>query len=205
MFILVTSVPPAMGADPAMAVPAPGPVVIPAYNYVVAKLGACIPTSSDLSGYETGFNSELAFGHYFNPYLAIELGAGYFQTKGDVTIVYPGYTYPGNENIEVVPLTASLKVIIPVNIWIEPYAIAGIGAYFVHDYIDVPNYYYYHHALSDNDTTFGVNLGGGINFNIRPNFFIGAECKYVWLDPSLYGANVNLGGVQITGNFGFRF
>jgi opacity protein-like surface antigen len=205
MFIWITSVSPVMGADPAMAGPAPGPVVIPAYNYVVAKFGAYIPTSNDLSGYGTGFNTELAFGHYFNPYLAIELGAGYFQTEGNVTIVYPGYTYPGNENIGVVPVTASLKVIIPVNIWIEPYAIAGIGVYFVNDHIDVSNYYYYHHAASDSDTAFGFNVGGGINFNIRRNFFVGAECKYVWLDPSLYGANVNLGGVQITGDFGFRF
>jgi len=170
---------------------------------VVAKFGAYIPTSNDLSGYNSGFNTEIAFGHYFNPYLAIELGAGYFQTQGNVTIVYSGYTYSGNENIEVVPVTASVKVIIPVNIWIEPYAIAGIGAYFVNDHID--NYYYYHHAANDNDTAFGVNVGGGINFNIGRNFFVGAECKYVWLDPSLYGMNVNLGGVQITGDFGFRF
>jgi len=205
MFIWITSVSPVMGADPAMAVPAPapGPAVIPAYNYVVAKMGAYIPTSNDLSGYNSGFNTEIAFGHYFNPYLAIELGAGYFQTQGNVTIVYPDYTYSGNENIEVVPVTASVKVIIPVNIWIEPYAIAGIGAYFVNDHID--NYYYYHHAANDNDTAFGVNVGGGINFNIGRNFFVGAECKYVWLDPSLYGMNVNLGGVQITGDFGFRF
>ncbi len=103
IFILITSVSPVMGADHTIAVPAPGPVVIPAYNYVVGKLGAYIPTSNDLSGYDTGFNSEFAFGHYFNPYLAIELGAGYFQTEGNVTVVYPGATYQGNENIEVVP------------------------------------------------------------------------------------------------------
>jgi opacity protein-like surface antigen len=192
-----------MADDPATAVPAPRPVVIPGYNYVDIKLGGYIPASSDLSGYETGFNSEVAYGRYFNPYLGIELGVGYFQTKGDVSIVYPGASYQGNENIEVVPLTASLKVIIPVNIWVEPYAIAGAGAYFVYDHIDMSNYY--HHNLSDNDTTFGVNVGGGINFNIRPNLFIGAECEYVWLDPSLYGTNVNLSGVRITGNFGIRF
>ena len=200
MFIWITSVSPVMGADPAMAVPAPGPVVIPAYNYVVAKFGAYIPTSNDLSGYGTGFNTELAFGHYFNPYLAIELGAGYFQTQGNV-VVYPG-SYLGNENIEVVPVTASVKVILPVNIWIEPYAIAGIGAYFVNDHID--NYYYYHHGASDNSTAFGVNVGGGINFNIGRNFFVGGECKYVWLDPSFYGTNVNLGGVRIYRGFWFQ-
>ncbi len=73
----------------------------------------------------------------------------------------------------------------------------------MNDHID--NYYYYHHGASDNSTAFGVNVGGGINFNIGRNFFVGGECKYVWLDPSLYGTNVNLGGVQITGDFGFRF
>jgi opacity protein-like surface antigen len=69
----------------------------------------------------------------------------------------------------------------------------------------VSNYYHYHHAVNDDDTAFGVHLGGGINFNIKPNFFIGTECEYVWLDPSLYGTNVNLSGVRITGNFGVRF
>jgi opacity protein-like surface antigen len=84
----------------------------------------------------------------------------------------------------------SLKVSIPVNIGVEPYPIAGTGAYFVHDHIDVSNYY--HHALSDNDTTFGVNVGGGIHFNIRPNFFVGAACEYVWLDPSLLRSECKL-------------
>lgn len=195
LFILAASVAPVTGAGPVMV---SGPS-----NYVVGKLGVYIPTSNDLSGYDTGFNGEFAFGHYFNPYLAVELGVGYFQTEGDVTVVYPGASFPGHEKIEVTPLTGSLRVSIPVNIWVEPYAIAGIGAYFVHDHIDVSNYY--HDYLSDNATAFGVHLGGGINFNISPNFFIGAECKYVWLDPSLYGADVNLGGVRLTGNFGVRF
>jgi opacity protein-like surface antigen len=193
LLMLVTSVVPVMGA---------GPVVVAGpSNYVVGKLGVYIPTSNDLSGYDTGFNGEFAFGHYFNPYLALELGVGYFQTEGDVIVVYPGAKFHGNEKIEVTPLTASLKVSIPVNIWVEPYAIAGIGAYFVHDHIDVSN----HNDISDDTTAFGVHLGGGINFNINPYFFIGAECKYVWLDPSLYGADVNLGGVRLTGNFGVRF
>ena len=38
MFIFITSVSTVMGADPTMAIPAPGSVVIPAYNYVIAKL-----------------------------------------------------------------------------------------------------------------------------------------------------------------------
>jgi opacity protein-like surface antigen len=195
LLILVASEAPVMGDGPV--------VVAGSSNYVVGKLGVYIPTSNDLSGYDTGFNGEFAFGHYFNPYLALELGVGYFHTEGDVTVVYPGAKYHGSEKIEVTPLTASLRVSMPINIWLELYGIGGIGAYFVYDHINVSNYY--HDYISDDTTAFGAHLGGGINFNINPKFFIGAECKYVWLDPSLYGADVNLGGVRVTGNFGVRF
>jgi opacity protein-like surface antigen len=172
------------------------------YNYVVAKLGIYSPTSNDLNGFSTGFNGELAFGHYLNPYFAIELGVGYAQTNGDVTVVYPyGAKYPGSEKIEITPLTASLRLSYPVNRWVELYGIGGIGAYFVNDHIDISN----HGEISDNTTAFGGQLGGGINFNLTTNFFIGAECKYVWTTASLYGADVNLGGVRATGNFGVRF
>ncbi|MGZ3648007.1 MAG: porin family protein [Syntrophales bacterium] len=171
------------------------------YNYVVAKLGVYSPTSNDLDGFSTGFNGEFAFGHYFNPYFAIELGVGYAQTDGDVIVVFPGARFHGNEKIEITPLTASLRLCYPVNRWVELYGIGGIGAYFVNDHIDISN----HGEISDSTTAFGGQLGGGINFNLTTNFFIGAECKYVWTTASLYGADVNLGGVRATGNFGVRF
>ena len=171
------------------------------YNYVVAKLGVYSPTSNDLNGFSTEFNGEFAFGHYFNPYFALELGVGHAETDGDVIVAYPGAKYHGNEKIEITPLTASLRLSYPVNRWVELYGIGGIGAYFVNDHIDV----LYHGELSDNTTAFGGQLGGGINFNLTTNFFIGAECKYVWTTASLYGEDVNLGGVRATGNFGIRF
>ena len=43
-------------------------------NYVVGKLGFYSPTYNDLSGYDTGFNTWVAFGHYFTPNFAMELG-----------------------------------------------------------------------------------------------------------------------------------
>ncbi len=193
LFMLVTGVAPATGAD------------LNNYmlnNYVVGKLGVYIPTN-DLSDHDTGFNGEFAFGHYFNPYLAVEIGVGYFQTEGDVTVVYPGAKYHGDEKIEVTPLTASLRISMPINIWLELYGIGGIGAYFVNDHINVSNYY--HDYISDNTTAFGAHLGGGLNYNITRNLFVGAEGKYVWSTANLYGADVNLGGVRVTGNFGVRF
>ena len=73
LLILVASVAPVMGAGPIMV---GGPS-----NYVVGKLGVYIPTSNDLSGYDTGFNGEFAFGHYFNPYLALEIGGRLFPDR----------------------------------------------------------------------------------------------------------------------------
>jgi len=67
------------------------------------------------------------------------------------------------------------------------------------------NHNHDHDHISDDKTEFGWHLGGGLNYNISRNFFVGAECKYVWLTANLYGADVNLGGLRITGNFGFRF
>ncbi|HYA14937.1 MAG TPA: outer membrane beta-barrel protein [Syntrophales bacterium] len=196
LFILVIGVTPTLGAD---ANP---------NNYVVGKLGFYAPTSGDLSGYDTGFNTEVAFGHYFTPNFAIELGIGYFQTEGDVTVVdQTGFTYPAKEKIEVMPFTLSLRASIPIITRLELYGIGGIGGYYVYDRIELNHYYngYYHDHISDDKTEFGWHLGGGLNYNISRNFFVGAEFKYVWLTANLYGQDVNLGGVRGTGNFGFRF
>jgi opacity protein-like surface antigen len=195
LFILVTGVAPALGAN---ANP---------NNYVVGKLGFYTPTSNDLSGYDTGFNTEVAFGHYFTPNIALEGGIGYFQTKGDVTVVdQGGFTFRADERIEVMPFTVSLRASVPINVWLEIYAIGGIGAYYVYDRIEVDHHNHHHDDhISDDKTEFGWHLGGGLNYNISRNFFVGVEVKYVWLTANLFGQDVNLSGVRGTGNFGFRF
>jgi len=172
-------------------------------NYVVGKLGFYTPTSSDLDHYDTGFNTEAAFGHYFNPNIAVEVDAGYFRTKGDVT-VYNGGAHWGDEKIEVTPLTASLRLIQPLNRTTEIYGIGGVGSYFVYSSIHASNYSDYIH-MTDDTVSFGAHLGGGINVNLSRNIFVGGELKYVWLTADLYGDHVNLGGFRTTGNIGFRF
>jgi opacity protein-like surface antigen len=167
-------------------------------NYVVGKLGFYTPNSSDLSGYDTGFSGEFAFGHYFNPFVALELGAGYFQTSGNVIVVTNHNTFLANEDIGVTPLTLSLRLIQPLSRTTEIYAIGGIGAYFV--YSDINAF-----GLSDDTTAFGAHLGAGINFNLNRNIFLGGEFKYVWVNPSLYGVDVSLDGFRVNVNIGFRF
>jgi len=193
LFILIIGVAPAAGADLS--------------NYVVGKIGFYTPTSNDLSDHDTGFNTEVAIGHYFTPNIGVELGIGYFQTRGDVTVVdQNGFLFRADEKIEVTPFTASLRASIPINVWLEIYGIGGIGGYYVYDRIDVDhNHDHDHDHISDDKTAFGWHLGGGLNYNIRRNFFVGAEVKYVWLNATLFGQDVNLSGVRGTANFGFRF
>ena len=62
-------------------------------NYVLLKGGMYSPSSSfDLNNFnggttthfdsKTGFAGEVAIGHYFLPMFAVEMGAGYFESKG---------------------------------------------------------------------------------------------------------------------------
>ena len=189
IFLLMIGIGPALGAD--------------FENYVVGKLGAYSPNSHDLSDFSSDFNSEVAFGHYLNPNVALELGVGYFQTDGNISI-HASDTFFGKEKIEVTPLTFSLKLIQPLSPGIELYGIGGVDAYFVHDSIDASSSTSFLH-LNDDDTAFGAHLGGGIQFNLNRNVFLGGEFKYLWTKVHLYGDDVNLDGYRFTGNIGFRF
>jgi hypothetical protein len=92
--------------------------------YIVIKPGIYSPQSSDLD--VTGFNGEIAFGYRFNPYIAAEFGIGYFYTEGEKTVV--GATYVDRENfdIDVYPVTLTLKAILPYKKW-EFFGLGGVG------------------------------------------------------------------------------
>src|ERR1035437_385544 len=79
-------------------------------NYVVAKVGTFTPESGDLtnngSNFGTGFNGEVAAGHYFSPNFAGELGIGWFKT----TDTEAGF----NTDIAVVPITLTAKGLYPI-------------------------------------------------------------------------------------------
>jgi opacity protein-like surface antigen len=173
-------------------------------DYFVGKLGSYSPESDDLNGYDTGITAEIGWGHYFSPFMALEFGVGYFQTEGNVIVIDSG-SYYGNEEIEVTPLTMSLKLIQPLDGWMEIYGIGGIGVYLVNDSIDAFSPALGSIHISDDTAAFGAHLGAGIQFNISSNVFVGGEFKYVWTTADLYGEDVSLDGFRVTGNLGFRF
>jgi hypothetical protein len=133
-------------------------------NYAIGKAGVASPKGGNL-----GFNGEIAVGHYIHPNIAGEMGVGYFNSGNDSTH-------------DVVPVTASIKAIIPLDKQLDIYGLAGVGGYFTHEAI------------------FGPHLGGGLTFNTNEQIFFGVEGKYIWANN-----DINLSGPVFTVNIGYRF
>jgi outer membrane protein W len=174
-------------------------------NYLVLKGGIYSPSlSHDLDNFnggstshldsKTGVAGELAIGHYFLPMLAVELGGGYFESKGSPA------REPGDAKLKVVPLVATGKVLLPIGPF-EPYGLFGIGAYITQ--LDVSGNLGNFHGSTD--VTYGLHAGAGFNINFTPRVFVGAEGKYLWAEPSFGGQHVRLDGFVTTADLGFRF
>lgn len=174
-------------------------------DYVALKAGVYSPSvSHDINNFnggstthldsKTGFAGEIAIGHYFLPVLALELGAGYFESKGSPA------TPPGELKLKVVPLIATGKVLLPIGPF-EPYGLFGIGAYItdlnVHDNTST--------FKDSTEVTYGLHAGAGLNINFQDNMFVGVEGKYLWADPSFGGQHIKLDGFITTAVLGFRY
>jgi opacity protein-like surface antigen len=174
-------------------------------NYLALKGGVYSPsTSSDIDAFnagnrskldtKTGLAAEIAVGYYFIPMLALEVGAGYFDTKGSPA------AQPGEAKLKVIPLVATGKVFLPLGPF-EPYGLFGIGAYITDLKVsgNTGNF------GNSTEITYGFHAGGGLNFNIQENIFVGAEGKYLWAEPSFGGQHIKLDGFIATAVVGFRY
>ena len=175
-------------------------------NYVVVKGGIYSPQTNDLDSFNTGFNGEAAFGHYFHKNWAIEAGGGSFETKGRKDLLLTSDSSPKSVRFTVVPLTVAFKGLIPVDKF-EFYGIGGVGAYFLSTDLDrSDNSGRHRDSDTDSETLFGGFLGLGATFNFTPRFFVGVEGKYLWTTTAtVINADTNLNGIQATANIGFRF
>lgn len=174
-------------------------------EYLTLKAGVYSPsTSHDLDTFnagnrtsldsKTGFAGEIAAGHYILPMLALEMGAGYFESKGSPA------AQTGDLKLKVVPLVATGKVLLPIGPF-EPYGLFGIGAYITE--LDV------HHndgALKNSTkVTYGLHAGAGVNVNFQKDMFVGVEGKYIWAEPSFGGQHIKLDGFITTAVVGYRY
>jgi outer membrane protein W len=176
--------------------------------YAALKLGGFFPQNVDVNGagdldMDSAFYGELALGHYFNPNFAIELGVGYTKPNKSVSFTDNTGTYSADVDLTIIPVTLGVIGRLPMGNF-EPYAMAGIGAYFteLETAVSVPGLGI---SGSESETAFGWYLGLGGNFNITKEFYLGVEGKYSWLYPSFSGLDVDVDGISVTANIGYRF
>jgi opacity protein-like surface antigen len=174
-------------------------------NYLVVKGGMYSPSGTfDLNNFnggsrthfdsKTGFNGEIAIGHYLLPVLAVELGAGYFESNGSPA------AQPGETKLKVVPLVATAKAFLPLGI-VEPFGLFGVGAYVTQ--LDVKGNT--GNFQGSSEVTYGLHAGAGFNINVTDSVFVGLEGKYLWARPSFGGQDIKLNGFITTANLGIRF
>ena len=168
-------------------------------NYMVLKGGLYSPSNDfDLEGQhfnlDDGFVAEIAYGHYFIPMFAMELGAGYFESKASPAVP------SGETKFKVVPVTLTGKVLFPIGS-IEPYGEFGIGGYIAK--ADVSGSF--SNFRGSTESVFGLHAGAGVNFNVTQNVFLGVEGRYLWAKPSWGGQDIKLDGFTVTADLGFRF
>ncbi len=182
-------------------------------NYVVVKAGGYSPEDTDMNEFSSGFNGELAIGHYFNPNVVGEIGVGYFETDASFSGFDPVLgAYSESDEITVYPVTVTVKGVAPLPGG-ELYLGAGLGAYFSKARSDLFAAALGHESTSASDTAFGGHVVAGGNFDITPYIYVGAEVKYLWTRPSFsatfFGVPLTLDapldGLVATGNLGFRF
>ena len=168
-------------------------------HYLVLKGGLYSPSKDFNVGAthferDDGFVAEIALGHYFAPTFAAELGAGYFESKASPAVP------SGETKFKVVPVTLTGKLLFPFGS-IEPYGEFGIGAYITKAEVSgtITSF------SGSSETAFGLHAGAGVNFNITPTYFLGAEGRYIWAKPSIGGQDIKLDGFTVTANLGFRF
>lgn len=140
-----------------------------------------------------GFDGEIAFGHNYGPYLGTEFGIGYFKDRR-----FPAVG-TGRTTLDAVPVLLSAKLFLPIGP-IEPYAEAGVGAYFSGSTEGGVG-----GASRARKVAVGPHVGAGVNINFSDKMYLGVEGRYRRVRPDFDGQRVRLDGYTATVNLGFRY
>jgi opacity protein-like surface antigen len=164
-------------------------------TYFELHAGAVVPQHDDLDAFGTGFSVGGTFGARFTRYLSIEGELAYWQTN-----VSEGGM---DERIAVLPLTASLRVRLPVS-FAELSAFGGAGLhvawYTARAEVTVPPV-----DVSENDAVFGYHVGAAIAFQLSPTILAGAEVRRTFVTADFAGTDVKLDGLRIALTLAYQF
>jgi outer membrane protein W len=143
---------------------------------------------------KNGVNGELALGQYADPELALELGIGYFESRGAPA----GET--GSTRLKAIPIVITAKGFVPLGA-LQPYLEAGIGIYYTTLEVSGNTGGF----SSQSKTTYGAHAGFGFDIDLASKLFIGLEGRYLWVKPYYGGHPVKLDGFATSINLGFRY
>ncbi|MDA8174414.1 MAG: hypothetical protein M0018_07485 [Nitrospiraceae bacterium] len=175
-------------------------------TYIVGKLGGYTPESSDLSGFSTDFNGELAIGNYLTRNIAVELGVGHLQTSEATFDPATGF-FTGNEDIDATYVEGTAKLVFPINYYgnrrleepfMDLYVGGGGGVYFAND-SNIGGT-----GISQSETVGGGHVLGGMDFSLGGGAFLGAETKYIFVK-AFQTLPTRLDGFIFTANIGYKF
>lgn len=165
-------------------------------SYVLIKPGAFIPANDlDREGFDTSFSGEVCVGTHMLPYVAVEAGAGYYQTRASIE----GTNF-GVSEVSVLPLTATLKGVVPF-FGAELYAGGGPGVYFTEIEIKGNG-----PTTTSHPAVFGGHILLGATVDVLPRVFIGGEAKYIFTARAHFlDSEMKLDGIMTSLVMGFRF
>ncbi len=170
-----------------LAVPLAASAKAPPPGYLELKAGGYFPTAADVHDYDAGFDGEIALGYAPDPGFAFEIQSGWLETRRSLA--------GGDRKLEVIPLAFAVKGTVPLGEF-QPYATAGVGAYFVHDQVG---------DASDHSANFGGFVGIGGNWFLSRTLYLGLEGRFLWLRSNTFSAGTRLDGPSLFGKLGFRF
>jgi opacity protein-like surface antigen len=145
------------------------------------NIGAGLPMDDDFSDFfETGFGGNFKFNYFIKDNVALGANLGYysFDVEG-----------PADWNLNIIPLTFHAEYYFSKD-KIKPFLGGGLGLYFKSIGDDDG-------LFDDNDayddTDFGLNLGGGLLFNVSNKLDLGVDLRFhVIEDTSFAGLNFGL-------------
>ena len=197
--------------DPA---PAPRWSVPGAGLYAEASAGAIVPSLSasgrlSVAGETTlGPAVGLAAGVELNPYLALELQAGYQR----VTATSDFFSYPNPASpytpvvgsriaLQLAPLSASLRLQLPA-LRPSPYLLVGGGGAYLQTTLDPPDF---NATLRDETFTPFLQAGIGASVDLGDRVYLGFEARYLYLgDFRAFDSTLRLGGLVAGAVVGVR-
>jgi outer membrane protein W len=181
-------------------------------SYFTVRGGAYLPQADGLTDFGPGADFEAVVGRQLYPFLAVEMGAGYFGSSASVVEIDWGNSFASvdtDQQISVVPVVASFRASLPTGD-LEPYLVAGAGLYFVtmeKERLDTRL------VAADEDAVFGLHVGAGATFPIAGSAFVFADARYLFARARVFEGNdwtrsetsLDLRGLRAAAGIGMRF